>query len=166
MNTLGLAVLIDSARFQCRLRELSFFEPAGAGERATRIAASIERLPPGRYLIGLGPNCSQTIRIGKHPIRIGRHASPLEESRDDVIDYAVDDASLHGPREVSRLHCTIDPEACGPDEIALIDEGSSTGTWMQPSSERVEPFARSMLEHGTMFSLGPSGTNLFVFVCL
>ncbi len=132
----------------------------------TRIAASIERLPKGRYLIGLGPNCTQTIRIGKHPIRIGRHPSPLEESRDDVIDYTVDDASLHGPREVSRLHCTIDPEKCGADEVAVIDEGSSTGTWMQPSGERVESLSRHMLEHGAMLSLGPSGTNLFIFVCL
>jgi len=166
VNALALAVLIDSARFQCRLRELSFFEPSGASERATRIAASIERLPAGRYLIGLGPNCSQTIRIGKHPVRIGRHASPLEESHDEVVDYTVDDASLHGPREVSRLHCTIDSQGCSFNEVAVIDEGSSTGIWLQPSRERIESHAKNVFEHGTMFSLGPSGTNLFIFVCL
>jgi hypothetical protein len=162
MNSIELAALIDSARFECRLRELAFFVPAGAEERAHRIAASLERLPAGRYAVGLGPNCSQTIRVGRHPVRLGRHASPLEEPRDEVVDYTVDDASLHGPREVSRVHCTLDPTDCGDDEVAVIDEGSSTGTWIQPLSTRVEPHMRTLLRHGSMFSLGPSGTNLFM----
>lgn len=162
MKSIELALLIDSARFECRLRELAFFGPAGTDDRANRIAASLDRLPAGRYAIGLGPNCSQTIRIGRLPVRLGRHASPLEVPRDEVVDYTVDDASLHGPREVSRLHCTLDSTDCGDDEVAVIDEGSSTGTWIQPLDSRMEPHMRTLLRHGSMFSLGPSGTNLFM----
>lgn len=164
MNALDAAVLIDGLRFQCRLRELAFFDTGSATERVQRIAASLAQLGPGRYVIGLGPNCQEVIRIGRHPVRLGRHASPLETPRDEVIDYAVNDASLQGPREVSRLHCTIDPSECGENEIRLIDEQSSTGTWLMPAMDRIEPTQPAVLAAGSIFSLGPTGTNLFLYV--
>lgn len=166
MNALDAAALVDGLRFQCRLRELAFFDPGSAAERVHRTAASLAQLGAGRYVIGLGPNCQEVIRIGRHPVRLGRHASPLETPRDEVIDFAVNDASLQGPREVSRLHCTIDPSDCGDDEIRLIDEQSSTGTWLMPSMDRVEPSQPTVLASGSIFSLGPTGTNLFLFVCI
>jgi hypothetical protein len=163
LNAPQVAVLVDGLRFQCRVRELAFFDPASAPERAERIAASLSRLGAGRYVIGLGPNCQEVIRIGRHPVRLGRHASLLEEPREEVIDFAVNDASLHGPREVSRLHCTIDPAGCGEDELMLVDEASSTGTWIMPAMERIEAHEPTRIGAGSMFSLGPSGTNLFLF---
>ena len=153
-------------RFQCRLRELAFFEPSSTAERLGRIAASIERLSAGRYLIGLGPNCNELIRVGAYPIRFGRHASVLEEPHEMIIDYAVNDASLHGPREVSRYHCTIDPTTSIDSECVLIDEGSSTGTWLQPASQRIEPHDRVTITHGAMFSLGPSAANLVLLIAV
>lgn len=165
MSALNLAILVDSMRFQCRIRDLAFFEPSSAGDRISRIAASLERLGSGRFIIGLGPNCQEVIRIGRHPVRFGRSASPLEEHREEVIDIAVNDAALHGPREVSRLHCSFDTTDCADDQVRLIDEGSSTGTWIHPSGDRVEAGTPMLLESGTLFSLGPSGANMFLFTC-
>jgi len=164
MSRVPLAAAIDGLRYRCRLRDLEHFDPSAASERIARIAATIERLGEGRFVFGLGPNCAEMIRLGQHPIRLGRHAGPLEAAQEEIIDYSVNDASVHGPREVSRLHCTLDPSGNEGDEIALIDEGSSTGTWLYPSMERLEPRVAHRLASGGLFSLGPSGTNLFLFV--
>jgi hypothetical protein len=164
MSRMHLSVAIDGLRYRCRIRDLDFFDPSAAGERVARIAATIERLGTGRFVFGLGPYCSEMVRLGQHPIRLGRHAGPLEEAHEDIIDYSVNDASLHGPREVSRLHCTLDPGGTHGDTVNVIDEGSSTGTWIYPSMERLEPRVAHRLPSGGLFSLGPSGTNLFLFV--
>ncbi len=164
MNTLALAAELEALRFECRLRELSFFTPSSNEPRIARVAATLEALTAGRYVIGLGPNCGDVIRVGRHPIRLGRHAGVLEESSQGVIDYAINDASIVGPREVSRLHATLDPTQCPSDEIQLRDEESSTGTWLYPTMTRVQAANPSMLRHGSLFSLGPSTTNLFVVI--
>jgi hypothetical protein len=164
MDDLQLAEFIDTARFQCRLRELSFFAPDSASDRSRRIAQSLMKLTPGRFLIGLGPNCGDVIRIGKHPVRIGRLASLLETPHEEVVDVMVNDAALHGPREVSRLHCTVTTDGCESDEIAIIDEGSSTGTWILENGSRASAQEPMHITSGTAFSLGPSFTNLFLFV--
>ena len=164
MTTLSFAAGLDSLRFQCRLREIAFFEPTSAEDRVARIAAAIEALPSGRYLVGLGPNCGETIRIGAHPIRLGRHASILEQSTDEVVDYSINDASIVGPREVSRLHATLDATKCSSDEVKLHDEQSTTGTWLYPEMTRVPSDSPATLQHGSLFSLGPTGTNLFVLI--
>ncbi len=164
LNTLALAAELEALRFECRLRELSFFTPSSNEPRIARVAATLEALTAGRYVIGLGPNCGDVIRVGRHPIRLGRHAGVLEESSQGVIDYAINDASIVGPREVSRLHATLDPTQCPSDEIQLRDEESSTGTWLYPTMTRVQAANPSMLRHGSLFSLGPSTTNLFVVI--
>ena len=164
MSAAQLAAALDSMRLHCRLRELAFFHPASTDERVARIAAAIEAFPAGLFLVGLGPNCGETIRIGEHPIRLGRHASILERSTDEVVDYSINDASLVGPREVSRLHATLDTAKCASDEVQLCDENSSTGTWLHPEMTRVPPDSPAILRHGALFSLGPSGTNLFVLI--
>ena len=164
MNRISLAAAIDGMRFRCRLRDLDFFDPATTVERVGRIAAAIERLGSGRFVMGMGPYCSEVIRVGAHAIRLGRHAGPLEQPHEEVVDYSINDASLHGPREVSRLHCTLDPAGCADDELNLIDEASSTGTWIHPVLEQVLPHTPHRLSNGTMFSLGPSGTNTFLFI--
>ena len=166
MNLHGLAAVIDGLRYQCRVRDLAFFDPASQRERVGRITASLERLGAGRYVIGLGPNCQEVLRVGQYAVKLGRHASPLEEPHAEVIDCAVNDSSLHGPREVSRCHCTLDPIGCADDELQLIDEGSSTGTWLLPASERIVSGQVATLSSGTCFSLGPSGVNMFLFVCV
>ncbi len=166
MNTdTEVAMLIQSLRFQCRLRDLSFLNPAHSDEKVARISASLGRLAAGRYVIGVGPYCGEVIKIGNHPIRLGRHASLLEEPHEEVVDYVVNDASLLGPCEVSRLHATLDGSDCDKESVMLSDETSSTGTWLQPQMQRIDPETPTCLSHGDMFSLGGSGTNLFlVFV--
>lgn len=162
----ALSAAIDDMRYRCRLRDLDFFGPSGAAGRTARIEAALALLGMGRFVIGLGPYGPEVIRVGEHPIRIGRHATPFEEPRQDVIDYAVSDSYLYGPREVSRIHCSIDAELVSEDEIRLTDEGSSTGTWLQPHLQRLEPRVPHHVASGSLFSLGPSGTNLFLFVTL
>jgi hypothetical protein len=162
----ALSSVIDDMRYRCRLRDLDFFGPSGAADRTARIKAALDLLGSGRFVIGLGPYCPEVIRVGEHPIRIGRHASPFEESRQEVIDYAVSDSYLYGPREVSRIHCSIDAKLVSEGEIRLTDEGSSTGTWLQPHLKRLEPSVPHQMASGSLFSLGPSGTSLFLFVSL
>lgn len=164
MSDSTLAAALDSMRFQCRVRELAFFDPVSSELRAARIAETIEMLPIGRYVIGVGPNCGDVIKIGSHPIRFGRNASILEETSEEVVDYSVNDASITGPREVSRVHATLDGAKCSGDEVVLLDEQSSTGTWLYPKMVRVAPDSPVTLRHGSLFSLGPSGTNLFVVI--
>lgn len=164
MNTLSRAKELEELRFECRLRELSFFTPSSSATRITKVAATLEALTAGRYVIGLGPNCGDVIRVGRYPVRLGRHAGVLEESPEGVVDYAINDASIVGPREVSRLHATLDPTQCPIDEIQLRDEESSTGTWLYPTMTRVLPASPSTLRHGSLFSLGPSTTNLFMMI--
>ncbi len=166
MNLERLSSVVDAMRYQCRLRELASFGPDGSGTRAARIAQTLASLAAGRYVLGLGPNCSALIRLGRLPIRLGRHAGPLEESRDEVIDYSIDDASVVGPREVSRVHCVLSTEGCPADEVELSDDGSTTGTWLLPEGDRLEPDSPRRLRHGDLFSLGPSGTNLFLVLVI
>ena len=158
------ATALDSMRYQCRVRELAFFDPLTSELRAARISAAIEALPIGRYVIGVGPNCGDVIKIGSHPIRLGRNASILEEASDEVVDYSVNDASITGPREVSRVHATLDGAHCSGAEVVLHDEQSSTGTWLYPKMIRVTSDSPATLRDSSLFSLGPSGTNLFVFI--
>ncbi len=166
MNVERLSSVVDAMRYQCRLRELAFFGPDASPTRAARIAQTLARLAAGRYVLGLGPNCSALIRLGRHPIRLGRHAGPLEDSREEVIDFSVDDASVVGPREVSRVHCVLSIDGCPEAEVDLSDDGSTTGTWILPEGDRVEPGSRRRLRHGDLFSLGPSGTNLFLVLVI
>ncbi len=166
MDRSSLPAVIDDMRFRCRLRDIDFLWPSGAQDRTARINAALALLGNGRFVIGLGPYGPEVIRVGEYPIRIGRHASPFEEPGHAVIDYAVSDSYLCGPREVSRIHCTIDAESLSKSEIRLTDEGSSTGTWLHPRLQRLLPRVPHSLAPGSFFSLGPSGTNLFLFVNL
>lgn len=166
MSTERLATWIDSQRFQCRLRELAFFGPADAPGRIERIVEMLSQLKPGRYLLGLGPNFSEIVSLRQYPVRLGRHAGPGEASAHEVIDFTVTDAGIGGPREVSRVHCTVTPQPDNPELAWLSDEGSTTGTWLHPQMDRLKPSTPVVLQHGMVFSLGPSGTNLVAMICI
>jgi len=164
MTVEELAAWLDAHRFQCRLRELSFFSPAAASDRVQRIVETLSQLLPGRYLLGLGPNFSEIVSLREHPVRLGRHAGPGEPSAREVIDFAVNDAGISGPREVSRVHCTVTPDRDDPSHAWLSDDGSTTGTWLYPTMDRLDPSSPVSLRHGSLFSLGSSGTNLVVMI--
>jgi hypothetical protein len=161
-----LAAWIDAHRFNCRLREVAFFGPSESADRIQRVAETLSMLLPGRYLLGLGPNFSEIVSLREHPVRLGRHASPGESSAQEVIDFAVNDAGVGGPREVSRVHCTVTPDAGDSAAALLTDEGSTTGTWLYPEMNRLDRAKPVVLRHGTLFSLGPSGTNLVTMLCI
>jgi hypothetical protein len=166
MTMLELAAWIDSQRFQCRLREVAFFNPAQSEERVQRVAKTLSMLSHGRYLVGLGPNFSEIVSLRSHPVRLGRHAGPGESTTDEVIDFAVSDAGVGGPREVSRLHCTITPDREDLEKAWIVDDCSSTGTWLFPEMRRIDAAIPTPLRHGALICLGPSGTNLVALICL
>lgn len=158
-----LSLLLDHMMIESRIRDLAHYALGDRDDRVARITAIISQLPIGWYLIGVGPHSCDIIRVGRQEIAIGRTASVLEEPLESVIDYAVNDATLTGPREVSRLHLTI--RVGGSDDVLEIrDERSSTGTWLVPENERLEPGVWNELENGKSIGLGPSQVNLFVAV--
>ena len=158
-----LSLMLDHMMIETRIRDLAHYALGDRDDRIAGIAAIISQLPIGGYLIGVGPHSSDIIRVGKQEITIGRAASGIEEPLDTVIDYAVNDATLTGPREVSRLHLTT--RVRGSDDVLEVrDEQSSMGTWLVPENERLEPGEWFELESGKSISLGPSQVNRFVTV--
>lgn len=158
-----LSSRLDHMMIETRIRDLAHYALGDKDDRVVRIAAIISRLPIGWYLIGVGPHFCDIIRVGRQEITIGRTASVVEEPLEVVIDYAVNDATLTGPREVSRLHLTI--RVGGSDDVLEVrDEQSATGTWLVPETERLEPGVWYELENGQSISLGPSQVNLLVAI--
>ena len=159
----GVEVLqvIDHLIVASRIRDLSHYALGERGNRVERLAAILSQLTSGWYLIGVGPHFSDIIRIGASPVTLGRPASLREEPIDQVIDYAVNDATLLGPREVSRLHLSVRQRADG-EALEVRDEHSTTGTHSHTLGERLAAGKWCALESGHIFSLGPDGVNMFV----
>lgn len=158
-----LSAMLNHMMVESRIRDLAHYALGDRDDRVARITAVISQLPIGWYLVGVGPHFCDIIRVGNQEITIGRAASVVEESLDVVIDYAVNDATLTGPREVSRLHLTARVDS-GSDVLEIRDEQSSTGTWLVPASEPLDPDVWYSLESGQSISLGPSLVNLLVAV--
>ncbi len=152
---------IDHLIVASRIRDLSHYALGDREVRIQRLGSVLSRLPEGWFLIGVGPHCSEIIKVGSDPITIGRAASLNEEPLDAVIDYAVNDATLLGPREVSRLHVSVRLSSEG-DAIEVRDESSSTGTCLIPTDDPFPPEEWTGLGDGQGFCLGPSGVNVFV----
>ena len=158
-----LSALLDHMMVESRIRDLAHYALGDRNDRIARITAVVSQLPNGWYLVGVGPHFCEIIRVGRQEITIGRAASVVEEPLEIVIDYAVNDATLTGPREVSRLHLTV--RVGGSDDVLEVrDERSSTGTWLQPENERLESGVWHELESGQSIGLGPSQVNLLVAV--
>ena len=159
----GFITKMDQLLVETRIRDLAHYALGDRSTRVARMSAVMSKLPAGWYLIGLGPHFSYIIRVGSSEITIGRPASLLEESCDSIIDYVVNDATLTGPREVSRLHVSVrvDKEQ---EALEIRDEGSSTGTWVLPGDAPLEADLWHMLENGHVISLGSGQINLFVVV--
>ena len=152
---------IDHLIVASRIRDLSHYALGDREVRLQRLGAVLSRLPEGWYLIGVGPHFSEIIKVGSDPITIGRAASLNEEPLDTVIDYAVNDATLLGPREVSRLHVSVRLSSDG-EGIEVRDESSTTGTYLVPTSERFPTDEWVVIVGGQGVGLGPSGVNVFV----
>jgi hypothetical protein len=151
---------IDHLMVASRIRDLSHYALGDRAVRTQRLGAVLSRLPEGCYLIGVGPHCSEIIKVGSDPITIGRAASLNEEPSDTVIDYTVNDASLLGPREVSRLHASVRLSP-GGGGMEIRDESSTTGTWLMQQSEQLPEGEWVCVGGGEVVSLGSSGVNVF-----
>lgn len=158
-----LVAVLDQLMVETRIRDLAHYALGDRADRTARLAAVLSRLTSGAYLVGLGPHFSDIIRVGSTEITIGRPASLLEDSQDVVIDYSVNDATLNGPREVSRLHVTVkfDSDA---DAVLVRDESSSTGTWLLPQNHRLPAREWAAIENGGIFSLGSGQVNLLAVI--
>ena len=154
----SLVSVMDHMLVESRIRDLAHYALGDRAERMARISAIFSRLSPGWYLVGLGPHFNEIVRVGENPILFGRPASLLEESSSEVIDYSVNDATLMGPREVSRSHMSVrhDPEN---DILEIQDEHSSTGVWLAQDGEPISPGTWNPVDSGALISLGPSRTN-------
>lgn len=164
MNEIAVFITkMDHLLVETRIRDLAHYALGDRSERVARMMAVMSKLPSGWYLVGLGPHFSDIIRVGSSEITIGRPASLLEESGEAIIDYVVNDATLTGPREISRLHASVRVDTA-QDSLEIRDEGSSTGTWVLPAETPLEANRWHAMENGHVISLGSGQINLFVVV--
>lgn len=163
MQNTKFVEMMDRLLVETRIRDLAHYALGERENRVARMAAVFSQLSPGWYLIGIGPHFSDIVRVGKDPITFGRSPSLLEEPADRVIDYSVNDATLMGPREVSRVHFSARTSEDG-ELLELFDEGSSTGTWIGDEDYPIEAGQWIEVESGARISLGGSRTNLFVAI--
>ena len=163
MQNASFVEMMDRLLVETRIRDLAHYALGERENRVARMAAVFSQLSPGWYLVGLGPHFSDIVRVGTDPITFGRSPSLLEQSPDRIIDYSVNDATLTGPREVSRVHFSVRCSQAG-DELELYDEGSSTGTWVGDDQQPIESGQWISIDSGAQVSMGGSRTNLFVAI--
>ncbi len=163
MEGIEFVDMMDRLLVETRIRDLAHYALGNRENRVARMSAVFSRLSPGWYIIGLGPHFSDIVRVGSDPITFGRSPSLLEEPADRIIDYSVNDATLMGPREVSRVHFSVRTSEDG-GQLELFDEGSSTGTWIGDEDRPIEAARWTPVDSGSRVSLGGSRTNLFVAV--
>lgn len=162
--------LIDHLAVRARLADIEMFMAAGERLRTQMLSESLSLLPPGSYLVGCGPYCSDIMRLGVEKVTLGRSATAWEKLPDEVADILVDDSCWFRPREVSRIHASIVRRNLeGITRFFVNDETSSTGTFVNGRRLAREPKAREVQSPAEIFSgdrliLGPSGINAFVFL--
>ena len=154
---------IDQLVSLSRLNELAVIVNTDRADRLVRIAAAVQQLKPGAYLLGTGPATTGIIPLTVQEVVIGRPATPLEKPSDGVADYAVADTLYFGPRETSRLHARIVRRWKESALIyVLLDMGSTCGTYV--NGRRLEGDGGQVLMHGDVISLGPSQVSTYVFL--
>ncbi|XHC25126.1 MAG: FHA domain-containing protein [Phycisphaerales bacterium] len=145
-----------------RLRDMERLVSVSDAERRAMLHRVFAALRSGWYLVGAGPYTSRLIALGAEEVVIGRYASPTEEPAGDVIDYDVADAMYLHPVEVSRTHCAFRCLSADEGDCAAVkDRQSRLGTYH--NGARLEPNGGwTMLSHGDVVSLGPSGISSYV----
>jgi hypothetical protein len=166
---------IEQLSVAARLHDVAVYMHDGHADRVAKIAAVLERLDPGVYLVGAGPYTQGIYSLMCDEVVIGRLATALEQSKDVPVDILVNDAAALAPREVSRVHCVIyRAEGTFQHDYFLMDRCSTCGTYLngeklesQRSTESDERrrVSRS-LSDGDIISLGSSLINTFLFADL
>jgi hypothetical protein len=163
-----LANKIDRLARTARAQDLSLLLSQSELERISRIAAVVEQIGPGTYLVGSGPYTQGVYSIMADEVVLGRLATPMEEPLDKPVDIFCQDVPCLTPREVSRYHAMVFRLGDAHKRYFVRDLGSTCGTYvngerLQTDSDK-EPIAE--LKHGDVISLGPSHINTYVFVGL
>jgi len=146
-----------------RLREIEFIMSTDVAERVREIAAAVERLHPGEYLLGTGPSTVGIVPLGLREIVLGRPPTILEEPSESIADCHAVDTLYFVPREISRAHAKVVPQRNGSGiRHILIDLNSTCGTFVNETP--VDPAGLGVvLRHGDAISLGPSQTSTYVY---
>lgn len=155
----ALVTKIDQVITLSRLNELRVMLGLDRSVRLAKIAGALAQLPEGAYLIGTGPSTAGIIPLSVDEVVLGRSATPLEEPKDAVIDYAVTDALYFAPHEVSRVHAKV---VNRNGEFFATDLDSTSGTFVNREEVRTESEGHR-LSHGDILSLGPSQVSTYVF---
>ncbi|HWR14161.1 MAG TPA: FHA domain-containing protein [Terriglobales bacterium] len=167
-NVVTLANKIDRLARTARAQDLSLLLTQSELERVSRLAAVIDALGAGTYLIGSGPYTQGVYSIMVEEVVLGRLATPLEQPLDKPVDIFCQDVTCLTPREVSRNHAMIFRLGDAHMRYFIRDLGSTCGTYV--NGERLvnegENVGTTELSHGDVISLGPSHINTYVFALL
>jgi len=156
-------IKLDQLITLSRLNHLATMMSTDRTSRLSQMAAALERLRPGAYLLGTGPATASIIPLTVDEIVLGRAATPLETPSDVVVDCMANDTLYFSPCEVSRAHAAIRRRAdrSGAEYVAC-DLQSSRGTYV--NGQRLDPESSGIsLAHGDVLSLGPSNANTYMF---
>lgn len=162
-----LANKIDRLARTARAHDLSLLLSQSELERISRIAAVLEQLGAGTYLVGSGPYTQGVYSIMADEVVLGRLATPMEEPLDKPVDIFCQDVPCLTPREVSRYHAMIFRLGDAHKRYFVRDLGSTCGTYVNGEIlSAVSGEAAFELSQGDVISLGPSQINSYVYVSL
>lgn len=159
---------IDRLARTARVQDLSLLLSQSELERVGKIAAVIEQLGHGDYLVGSGPYTQGVYSIMADEVVLGRLATPMEDPLDKPVDIFCQDVPCLVPREVSRYHAMVFRLGDERMRYFVRDLASTCGTYVNGERLRTEPDKEpaAELKPGDVISLGPSHINSYVFVRL
>jgi len=158
---------------ESRQRDVMSFVDNGMAGMSTRLEKTLLRLPPGYFLLGLGPYNAGLVKLDDfEELLIGREVPEFIGVGMPVTGFRVSSPDAFLNTEVSRIHAKIVRRAqTSQPKYRLVDLRSTCGTYLNGDAIpvpddlegiREEDCARP-LRSGDFFSLGPSAVNLFLF---
>ena len=162
----NMAEKLDMAIIKSRLNSLGAMLVTDRADRLNRIAAVLDKLRPGAYLVGTGPSTVGIIPLTVDEVVLGRWATPLETPADTIVDHQVGDTVYLGPYEVSRVHAKVVREQLGAEhEFRICDLGSRCGTFVNGEKVDSDGVGR-VLCPGDVISLGSSHISTYLFLVI
>lgn len=157
---------------ESRQRDLGTFVDNGMVGMSSRLEKTLLRLPPGHFLLGLGPYNAGLVKLDFDEVLLGREVPEFIGVGMPVTGFRVSSPDAFLNTEVSRLHAKVIRRVAGDGpNYRLVDMRSTCGTYLNgdaiPAPDDLggvseEDCARP-LRSGDFFSLGPSAVNLFLF---
>jgi hypothetical protein len=158
---------------ESRQRDVMSFVDNGMAGVSTRLEKTLLRLPPGYFLLGLGPYNAGLVKLDEfEELLIGREVPEFIGVGMPVSGFRVSSPDAFLNVEVSRLHAKVVRQGERNHVLyRLIDMRSTCGTYLNGDPIPVpddlgggsEDECARDLKSGDFFSLGPSAVNLFLF---